>query len=273
MKMLNYLKNARIERIEYLLRPERMRHKGCLYLIVKFFIFMVAVGLGAFPLHLQKPLEAIAPHEIHIPLAIIIALSSVLFMVALLLICLNELDSIWRRKEDKGYDGHELKLEKILLEYLETESLNPYNQQVIERLIKKHTDLNDHIEDMSGKERALVEDAILYRYEINEIMHPLAYGVKLIFLTTMFVTCATFASLYAPIEDIWRAQYPYDSGLGLIYIIFPVGTFCVWRAYVRAKDIWKAIGPHGRNTARNLLFYWPITLLFLIMINTWIYTA
>ncbi len=268
-KMLNYLKNARIERIDYLLRPERMRHKGCLYLIAKFFIMLFAVGLGSSPLHWQAIIENALPQSAHIISGILLGVLSLVLIVALLLFALNELDRLWRKKEDEKYDGHELNLKDMLQEYSESQALNSYNKEIIERLIKNHDDLNTGFKDLRAKQLALIEDAILYRYEINEIMHPLAYGVKIIVLATLFVTCATFASLYEPIQDFWRDQFPYDSGLGILYVIFPLGIFCAWRAYVRAKDLWRFLGPHGRNTARNILFYWPITLVFLIILNTW----
>lgn len=268
-KMFNYLKNARIDRINYLLRPERMRHKGCLYLIVKFFILVFAIAIGVQPLHVLQAIQNAAPENTYFFISLTFFVISFVLIITILLVSLNEVDRIWRRKEDEKYNGHEITLDHVLKEYLETKGLRTYNKQVVERLLKKYSNLNENIKEMSGKELALVEDAILYGYEIKDLMHPLAYGVKLIMFATIVVTCVTFVAIYEPVEDFLRARYRFNSGLGLLYVIFPIGIFCVWRAQLRAKGIWNALGPHGRNTARNILFYWPITLVFLFIISAY----
>lgn len=266
----NHFRNFRIEKIDYLLRSERQAVRGCFYIFAKFIVAIFSLGITANIFTLLIIFEKILPDTIYYYFSIVFALGAIPICLLLSIICINLLDTLWRRKEKEKYDAYEIELTDILKSYSQAEMLENYHKQIIQRVLNKYNDLNEQLGEMSNDELALIEDAILYTFETKGIVHAHAYGTKFMTLGLIIIGILTFVPLYSLIEMLMREHFPRAANSAIIlYIFFPLAIFATWRGMEKSLYYWDKLGPTGRNFVRNLFFYWPLTLMVLIGLNTW----
>ncbi|MFP4314559.1 MAG: hypothetical protein ACLFR0_09595 [Alphaproteobacteria bacterium] len=269
--LFSHFKNFRIQKIDYLLRPERIAVRGCFYTIIKFLVAFFTLGFCLNIIFSLISVQSVLHESSHIMLKVLFFVALIPIIILPPVLAINWMDTKWRKREKQDADEYELSLRTILENYRKSEAINPYNKQVIDRILQKQEDLNEIFQNFSAKELALCEDAILYGFEERGIQHAHAYGIKLITIVLILLFFLIFVPLYEFAEYLINAYLPrLKNSIAMIFVLLPVAIFAMWRAMVRAEYYWNILGPHGRNGARNLLFYWPVTFPLLIGLNLWV---
>ncbi len=267
-----YFRFHRISRIEYLLRPERAALRGCFYMFAKFWISFFIFGTGCNVLFTLPALQLALSGGLYVYLSGALALIVSIFTLMLIVIGIDILDLIWRRREKTDFDKTQWHIRDILRVYQKSHGLSQYNKEVVGHILKiQDDDLSTRLGDMSAKQRALIEDSILYTYEMNGIPNALAYGTKIMILALIVIVVLTFVTLYSFAEHFIRAQFGSNSsGFIMLYVAFAIGIFSTYIGMRDTEKYWNIIGPHGRNGMRRIVFYWPATFPILFGLIYWV---
>ncbi len=261
---LDHFRQFRIQKIDYLLRPERQAVRGCFYFFAKFFVTCIAVQLVYTPVSaLLAPFMNADGFVSAVPFLILTFLS-LPFVILVPVFAINQLDTFWRKREKAQSDQYEIEIRDILTQYLGSGALNDYNKEVVERILRQEGDLNECLQEMSGKQLALIEDAILYTFEMRGISHAHAYGTKLLIFALMVTFMLGFVPLATGLDYVIRHYIPaLQKSIILIFPFIGVAMVAMTFAMRDVQGYWNRMGPHLRNGARNLLFYWPVTFIAL----------
>lgn len=267
-----YFRNVRIQKIDYLLRPERQAMRGCFYSFAKLFVALLCISL---PFHiLLPPLMTLNPYFEDNPQPILAygALGTMgLFGILCAIIAINTLDTLWRKDEKAEKDAQETDLRAVLETYMESKAISQYNKEVTERILRIEGNLNEKLSAMTNKQLALVEDAILYLMEITGTSNAHAYGLKIMFVALAAMFVLTFVPAYEFAESILYSINPRYRGSPVVLFVFFIVAFIVMAITMNdPARYWNRLGPHGRNITRNLVFYWPITFPVLLGVIMWI---
>lgn len=268
---IHYFRDFRIEKIRYLLQPQRAVLRGCLYSFVKFCVAWIAFFL---PAQILIPmLQTLNPAFENNPQPLLAYSAFAIIGIAgfcCSIIGMNILDSIWRKKEKAEDDAAGLDLRHVLESILGTAALSGYNKEVVQRILRIGGDLDEQLPAMSGKQRALIEDGILYYYETNNIPHAHAYGMKIMIAGMYILFFLMFVPLYEFAEHLLYSANPnYRGSPAVLYIFFFVAFIAAGFAFYDIARYWNRLGPHGRNIARNAVFYWPVTFPLLLGLIMW----
>jgi len=267
-----YFRSQKIERIRFLLRPERTRGRGCIYMFVKFLVALIAISI---PLHIATPiflyLEDALAADMYFYASGMVALFFLPVVLFMPIFAIDRLEQIWRRKENPAMDDRKIDLENLLRELQKTILKKPYNRQEIDYIFKQ-TDperpLAQQLETLTGRQLTLIEDAILYTHEVTLTASGFSYGLKLMVFFVIVLTLLGFGTLYGLIEPYLRSVFGNSqAGFMMLYLFFPIAVFVFYRAQKDVISIWESLGASFRVFIRLSLYYWPVTLIIFALLN------
>jgi hypothetical protein len=272
MNLFSYFRTEQIERIRFLLRPERARSRGCIYGFLKFFLSLVALSL---PLNIMvytlQFLEMSISEHLYYGLSVIIVLIALPLIILAPIIAVDTLEKMWRRREDKNEDSKALELEDLLKVYRDSIAKQEYNKQEINYILKHAAPdkpLANQLEKLSARQLILIEDSILYLHETNLIPNAFPYGLRLIYfglIALFFMGFGTTYNLIQPVVgDIFGAQ---KSPYVMFFLLMPIAMLVVWRVLKDVSNLWERLGATLRFFIRLLLYYWPATIIIIMIIN------
>ena len=266
MRLLSsYFKNYRIDKIDYLVRAERQAARGCFYLIAKFWLAFIVMGIAANLFYSILPLNLITQLSDNGLIALFYMGITLCVITLPTIIAINTLDQIWHKKEKKEFDKHEISLRDLLNTYQQSNALNSYNKQIIMRMLSREGDLNETFKSFSSKELALIEDCILYHFEKSGVLNSHAKGTNIMIMAMIVLFLLIMAPLMEFTQHIIHEYMPaLKNSIAVIFPFFGIAIFAMWRASSRVEAAWDRIGPHGRNAARAIIIYWPLSIFILI---------
>lgn len=273
MNLFSYFRNQQIDRILFLLQPpEKVPLRGCIYGFIKLFFSLMAMSL---PLHmLADIMHGLGPSPSISGNDWANGILTLLFLPLIILapvFAIDMLEKIWRKRLYKNSGKKPLDLEKILGAYRQSTLKNAYNKQEIDYIFKRispEIPLKDNLQTLSARQLILIEDALLFIYESNLVANPFPYGTRILNFALVVLFILGFGTAYNIIEPWIRDIFgPNRSGMVMLFLLMPIAIYVMARAMRDVAGLWERLGATLRFIIRLLLYYWPVTLLLIILVN------